>query len=1023
MKKLLLPITLLFSLLPVWSQTATPPTQGDGSSTAPYQIETLDNLYWLSQTSSVWDKGNYFIQTADIDASGTKTWDNGKGFLPIGSKTTKYTGHYDAKGYAIKSLYINRTSSAYVGLFGYTSSADIDNLGLTNANINGLNYVGGLAGCNESSTIDYCYTTGNVSGTKYYVGGLVGHNYASTINYCYSACSVSGYNSTGGLVGLHQGSNPISYCYATGSVAGNTNVGGLAGDCGYAKINSCYATGSVSASSNVGSLVGESSGATISNCYWNNQTSGQSSSVGTGLTTEQMKQSANFTGLGSFDTIWGIRENQTYPALRGISNNAPFAFYDNLEMKGRTLLHPLLNNDYDYETQQDNLVFKLTDLEFMKNEEHLTDYKTYFCLGTFVAEGDSRVAGYYVGEVLAPGDTLWGNKAKIVLKQVANAYPNPVEDTVQVLEDDSLRVPASLLMLNDSDPDNDILSYVGAMPSFCGTAGTVLPSINDTVRYITKANWNGVDEMMVCISDGRLERCAKLYINVIPVNDAPVLSSVAADKTTNEDAPITLSINDVTATDIENNDLQLIIKKGSNYTFNDLTLTPALNYNGTLSVQVAVSDGMDESNVMTMNVVVTPINDVPTITSAAPATATEDVEYTYVITAADADSDALTYSLSQQPDGMTITGNTITWTPAEGILTSGEVTLTVSDGSLSATQRITITVNPVNDAPVITSTAPTTVNEGVEYTYTVTATDAEGSTLTYSIGNAPEGMTVVDNVITWTPSPGTATSGEVTLTVSDGSLTDSETFTVAVNNAPIITSTASTTATEGVEYTYTVSVTDANGDALFYSLTNAPTGMSISSNGVITWTPAVGTVTSGVVTLTVSDGKLTDNQEFTINVSTIPITFTITASAGSGGSISPSGSIQITKNADQAFIITANTGYHIFDVLVDGLSVGAVDGYTFSSVTDNHTIAANFENTTSIETTDLLDVSIYPNPCTNGFTINAKEEDTTLYIYDLYGNLIFMQKIIGKSFINVESLRTGVYILKANEKRIKLVKE
>ena len=73
-----------------------------------------------------------------------------------------------------------------------------------------------------------------------------------------------------------------------------------------------------------------------------------------------------------------------------------------------------------------------------------------------------------------------------------------------------------------------------------------------------------------------------------------------------------------------------------------------------------------------------------------------------------------------------------------------------------------------------------------------------------------------------------------------------------------------------------------------------------------------------------------------------PTEFTITASAGQGGSINPNGAVSVAKGANQTFIITASEGYEIGDVKVDGASVGAVSSYTFESVTEAHTIAATF---------------------------------------------------------------------------------
>lgn len=72
-------------------------------------------------------------------------------------------------------------------------------------------------------------------------------------------------------------------------------------------------------------------------------------------------------------------------------------------------------------------------------------------------------------------------------------------------------------------------------------------------------------------------------------------------------------------------------------------------------------------------------------------------------------------------------------------------------------------------------------------------------------------------------------------------------------------------------------------------------------------------------------------------------TFTITASAGANGSISPSGDTIVAQGANQTYTITANSGYHIKDVKVNGSSVGAVATYTFTNVTANATITVEFE--------------------------------------------------------------------------------
>ena len=86
---------------------------------------------------------------------------------------------------------------------------------------------------------------------------------------------------------------------------------------------------------------------------------------------------------------------------------------------------------------------------------------------------------------------------------------------------------------------------------------------------------------------------------------------------------------------------------------------------------------------------------------------------------------------------------------------------------------------------------------------------------------------------------------------------------------------------------------------------------------------------------------------FTFNQSGTTQSYTISASAGTGGSISPTGHVPVTSGGSRSFTITPNSGYRVNSVTVDGASVGAVTSYTFSNVTANHTIAATFIPVTS----------------------------------------------------------------------------
>lgn len=229
-----------------------------------------------------------YAMGSDIDASTTSGWNSGGGFMPVGEFSGSFNGTFSGLGHTITNLTINRPSTDNVGLFGATSSNFIiRNVGMTGGAVTGNNQVGGLVGHNNGGTIRNSYATSNVTGSNGSVGGLVGYNFFN---------------------------GAISNSYATGNVTGAHQVGGLVGNNDGGTVSNGYATGKVTGNSSVGGLVGINYG-TVSNSYWNTETSGRSTSAGgTGLTTAQMKQQANFSGF-DFGAVWSI-DAYTYPYLK-----------------------------------------------------------------------------------------------------------------------------------------------------------------------------------------------------------------------------------------------------------------------------------------------------------------------------------------------------------------------------------------------------------------------------------------------------------------------------------------------------------------------------------------------------------------------------------------------------------------------------------------------------------------------------------------------------------------------------------
>jgi phosphodiesterase/alkaline phosphatase D-like protein len=101
------------------------------------------------------------------------------------------------------------------------------------------------------------------------------------------------------------------------------------------------------------------------------------------------------------------------------------------------------------------------------------------------------------------------------------------------------------------------------------------------------------------------------------------------------------------------------------------------------------------------------------------------------------------------------------------------------------------------------------------------------------------------------------------------------------------------------------------------------------------------------------------------------VTYTITATAGANGSISPSGAVGVTAGNNQGFTITPNGGYRVADVLVDSVSVGAVSGYTFTNVQVNHTISASFQaiGTTTVTLDGAVSTNKRTNTVSNAITV------------------------------------------------------
>lgn len=302
MKKLILFIVFLSLFFQHVFADGTQPS-GSGTSGSPYIISTLNHLLWISTNPDSWDK--VFLQTSNIDASGTATWNSNSGWSLIGNGSNPFTGTYNGGGFTISGLAISRAEHVQ-GFFGATANASILNLTLTDVSISitgdqqkcgalvaqnvntivsnchasgtvkGDDYVGGLIGLNSgvAAVISDCSFSGTVARYSYsytglYVGGLIGSNESGAqIQDSYASATVDGKWYVGGLAGNNDASS-IDRCYSTGTIGGDYYIGGISGrNNNSSQINKSFSSSNVSAYTNIaGGLIGNNNGSTVSNSY------------------------------------------------------------------------------------------------------------------------------------------------------------------------------------------------------------------------------------------------------------------------------------------------------------------------------------------------------------------------------------------------------------------------------------------------------------------------------------------------------------------------------------------------------------------------------------------------------------------------------------------------------------------------------------------------------------------------------------------------------------------------------------
>jgi large repetitive protein len=497
----------------------------------------------------------------------------------------------------------------------------------------------------------------------------------------------------------------------------------------------------------------------------------------------------------------------------------------------------------------------------------------------YVHDGSETTADSF--DYVASDGLLSSAVATVWITVIPVNDPPVAEDDVYTVAEDEVLYGSSVLA-NDSDVDDTILTVVLV-------AGPIFGSLNlnadGTFVYTPAADYFGNDTFTYQAQDaaGARSNTATVSITVTAVNDAPLAHSQSL--TTPEDSPLTIVL---TASDVEDDALSYSLVSGPQRGVlsgmaPSLIYTPNADYHGPDAFSFQVNDGQLDSNIATVVIEVTPVNDVPVANSQAVSTP-EDVPVAISLTGFDVDGDPLTFALGTMPAHGTLSGSApdLLYTPEADFNGTDSFTFWVSDGELtSSPATVSITIIPVNDAPIAHGQSLSTY-EDVDLSILLTATDVDGDALQFIISRQPAHGTLTGTApnLVYTPHANYHGADAFTFTVSDGELS-AEPATVSitvlpVNDAPVAHNDAYTVDAGETLHIAAAGVlandTDIEGDALTAQLSSTTThgSLTLNSDGSFTYIHDGSASTSDSFTYRAHDGELASDIA-TVVITIIPL--------------------------------------------------------------------------------------------------------------------------------------------------------
>ncbi|WP_028585634.1 Ig-like domain-containing protein [Desulfogranum mediterraneum] len=419
------------------------------------------------------------------------------------------------------------------------------------------------------------------------------------------------------------------------------------------------------------------------------------------------------------------------------------------------------------------------------------------------------------------------------------------------------------------NPSGGTLHYTIVAAPAHGTLTIHDPS--GTFTYTPASDFNGADGFSYTVSNEvGVSNIANVSLTVKASNDAPVAQDdtlvIAEDLTVAGQLLATDSDGDALSFQLVSAPTRGTVSIGANGAF---SYTPMGNAFGEDSFSFQASDGLLSSETAVITLTINPVNDAPTA-AAGSFTVNEDASYSGQLSASDPDGGSLSYQLIATPSKGTVTVATsgaFNYTPAENVSGSDSFSFRVSDGALtSAAAVITIIINPVNDAPVV-SASSFSVDQGASYNGQLGASDPDGDTLSYQLVTPPaKGSVTIGASGSFSYSCPAAAMGSDSFSfkASDAKLSSAVavvSVTInAVNKAPVAVA-GSFSVDQGRSYSGQLSASDPDGDPLSYTLVSAPASgtLQLDPSGAFSYTADADAAESDHFSFQVSDGATASN--------------------------------------------------------------------------------------------------------------------------------------------------------------------